>query len=82
MSEALMNQLLNNFRGRMRDTRMDNDETQAELAEAIDTSQTMIARYERGASTPSVMTLMKICAHYRVSADYLLGIPESYDHPR
>lgn len=34
---------------RMRDLREDNDKTQQEIAEILNTSQTMYARYERGA---------------------------------
>ena len=35
---------------RMRDLREDNDKTQNEIAELLGTSQTMYARYERGAN--------------------------------
>ena len=82
MSEEYVDKLLSNFCRRIREIRTDNDESQVDLADAIGTSQTMVARYERGASMMSVLTLIKICAHYKVSADYLLGIPESYSRPR
>ena len=35
---------------RIRDLREDNDKTQLEIAQMLETSQTMYARYERGAN--------------------------------
>jgi len=58
----------------MRDLREDNDKTQKEVAEAIGTSQTMYARYERGANELPIRHLISLCKFYNVSADYILGI--------
>lgn len=69
----------NNFGGGMeyikimRDLREDNDLTQAQVAAYLGTSQTMYARYERGANELPIRHLLKLCALYHVSADYLLG---------
>ena len=57
----------------MRDLREDNDLTQAQVAAYLGTSQTMYARYERGANELPLRHLLKLCALYHVSADYLLG---------
>ena len=57
----------------MRDLREDNDKTQQEIAEVLGTSQTMYARYERGANELPVHHLLKLCDYYSVSADYFLG---------
>ncbi len=57
----------------MRDLREDNDLTQAQVAAYLGTSQTMYARYERGANELPIRHLLKLCALYHVSADYLLG---------
>jgi transcriptional regulator with XRE-family HTH domain len=64
---------------RMRDLREDNDKTQQQIAEALGTSQTMYARYERGANELPIRHLLKLCDYYGVSADYLLG---RRDHPK
>lgn len=58
---------------RIRDLREDNDLTQAQVAEYLGTSQTMYARYERGANELPIRHLMKLCDLYKVSADYILG---------
>ena len=78
MSHDAMLTLLSNFRERLRKVREESGESQGDLSEAMDTSQTMVSRYERGDSSPSLSYILKFCAHYKVSADYLLGIPESY----
>lgn len=58
----------------IRDLRTDADKTQREIAEILGTSQTMYARYERGASELPVRHLIALCKYYRVSADYILGL--------
>ena len=58
---------------RMRDLREDNDKTQQEIAEILNTSQTMYARYERGANELPIHHLLALADYYNVSTDYLLG---------
>lgn len=58
---------------RMRDLREDNDKTQQEIAEILNTSQTMYARYERGANELPIHHLIALADYYNVSTDYLLG---------
>ena len=58
---------------RMRDLREDSDKTQQQIAEVLGTSQTMYARYERGANEMPIRHLVKLCNYSGVSADYLLG---------
>lgn len=57
----------------IRDLREDCDMTQQMVADYLGTSQTMYARYERGASELPIRHLLKLCDLYGVSADYLLG---------
>ena len=59
---------------RIRDLREDSDKTQQEIADVLGTSQTMYARYERGANELPLRHLIKLCRFYGVSADYILGI--------
>lgn len=58
---------------RIRDLREDHDKTQQEIADVLGTSQTMYARYERGANELPIHHLVKLCDYYGVSADYMLG---------
>lgn len=57
----------------IRDLREDNYKTQQEIADILGTSQTMYARYERGANELPIRHLIKLCDYYNVSADYILG---------
>ena len=57
----------------MRELREDSDYTQEYVACYLGTSQTMYARYERGANELPIRHLLKLCELYRVSADDLLG---------
>ncbi|MBE6985323.1 MAG: helix-turn-helix transcriptional regulator [Ruminococcaceae bacterium] len=58
----------------IRNLREDADMTQTQVAEYLGTSQTMYARYERGASELPIRHLIALCKLYHVSADYVLGI--------
>ena len=60
----------------IRDLREDHNMTQLEIADVLGTSQTMYARYERGANELPVHHLVKLCEYYRVSADYILGLSD------
>ena len=62
---------------RIRDLREDNDLTQQEVADVLETSQTMYARYERGANEMPIRHLIKLCRLYRVSSDYILGLSDT-----
>lgn len=59
---------------RMRDLREDHDKTQQEIADILGTSQTMYARYERGANELPIRHLIMLCKYYNVSSDYILGL--------
>jgi transcriptional regulator with XRE-family HTH domain len=61
------------FTEKLRGLREDNDLTQAQVAAVLGTSQTMYARYERGANEMPIHRLTALCRLYNVSADYFLG---------
>ena len=61
----------------IRELREDNDYTQQQIAEKLGTSQTMYARYERGASELPIRHLIALSKLYGVSTDYLLGLSKS-----
>ena len=61
---------------KIRDLREDHDKTQQEIANYLGTSQTMYARYERGANELPIRHLMMLCKYYGVSADYILGLTD------
>ncbi len=59
---------------RLRALREDNDLTQKQIADILGTSQTMYARYERGANELPIRHLKTLCLFYNISSDYILGI--------
>lgn len=61
------------YQRRLRDLREDHDKTQQDIADVLGTSQTMYARYERGANELPLRHLLTLADYYGVSADYLLG---------
>ena len=58
---------------KLRGLREDNDLTQSQVAQFLGTSQTMYARYERGANELPIRHLITLCRFYNVSADFFLG---------
>ena len=65
------------FIEKIRGLREDNDLTQKQVAEVLGTSQTMYARYERGANEIPLHHLVTLCKFYNVSADFLLDTAPS-----
>ena len=61
------------YQRRLRDLREDHDKTQQDIADILGTSQTMYARYERGANELPLRHLLTLAEYYGVSTDYLLG---------
>lgn len=59
---------------RMRYLRERRGLTQTQVAEYLGTSQTMYARYERGANELPIRHLLLLCKLYHVSSDYFLGL--------
>ncbi|MDE6384995.1 MAG: helix-turn-helix domain-containing protein [Eubacterium sp.] len=57
----------------IRDLREDHEMTQRDVADYLGTSQTMYARYERGANELPIRHLLKLCDLYNTSSDYILG---------
>lgn len=69
------------FQEKIRGLREDNDLTQENVAKLLGTSQTMYARYERGANEMPIHHLITICRIFNVSADYLLDTSPKTDKP-
>lgn len=67
------------FYKRIKDTRIDRDKTQAEVANAIGTSQSYYAQYENGKRTIPLDRAVILAQYYNVSLDYLAGL---IDTPR
>ncbi len=65
------------YKLRIRDLREDHDKTQQNIADILGTSQTMYARYERGASELPVRHLIRLSKYYNVSMEYIVGLTDN-----
>lgn len=64
---------------RLREVRIQHGEMQQQVAALLETSQQAYLKYEKGKSEMPVWRIIKLCRHYNLSADYLLGLT---DDPR
>lgn len=61
---------------RMKMCRIAKDEKQAETADALGIVQQHYSKYETGKMEINVRYLKKLCEHWNVTADYLLGLTD------
>ena len=62
------------FNIRLKELRLENGETQKDLANSIEVGRTTISEYESGKIVPKQEGLLKIANHFNVSVDYLTGV--------
>lgn len=67
---------------RIKAEREDHDESQRDIAKILNIPQSQYWKYEARKNELPIRYLIKICEHYKVSADYLIGIPYNYRKPR
>ena len=67
------------FGQRLKAIRKEKKETQDDLALILDVGKSHISEMERGNRTTTAEKIALICEHYRVSADYLLGLSDDPD---
>ena len=59
---------------RLKDIRIENDLTQAQMAKILNTTQTSYNRWENNVELISLKKLTKVCNYFNTSIDYLVGI--------
>lgn len=59
---------------RLKDIRIENDLTQAQMAKILNTTQTSYNRWENNVELISLKKLTKVCNYFNTSMDYLVGI--------
>ena len=64
------------FGARLKKLRRETGECQQVIADLLDVSATQISDLENGKTTTSFERLVLLCEHYKVSADYLLGLKD------
>ena len=66
------------FGEKIRNLREDSDLNQTQLGQAVNMTQRKISYIECGKYEPSLEDIVSFCHFFKVSADYLLGIPDKY----
>lgn len=64
------------FGQRLKEARKTAGEKQEDLAVVIGVTKTQVSEMENGKKTTTVEKVALICEHYRISADYLLGLKD------
>ena len=67
---------MHTYQTRLRQLREDHDKTQTEIANYLGINQTVYSRYETGKNDMKPNQIIALCNYYKVSADYVLGLPE------
>ena len=60
----------------IREIRIKNNETQQQLADLLETTQQAYLKYEKGINEMPIRRIIKLCKHYNLSADYILGLTD------
>lgn len=67
---------------KLREVREDLDLSRETVAQAIGTTQQQLYKYEKGLQEMTVTRFAELCKFYKVSADYILGLPKDLEYPR
>lgn len=67
---------------RIRALREDHNLNQTHVAKILNTSQSFYSKYELGKIPLPIHHLKALCEYYKVSADYILGLPQNLTWPR
>ena len=64
------------FGQRLYEMRKKNHETQTDLGNVLGLAKSRVSEIESGKNTTTAEKIALICEHYRISADYLLGLSD------
>ncbi len=67
-----------NFKNILKDFLEENDLTQVSFAQAIGVKQSQVSEWLKGKAKPGYDLLRRMAIAYDISADYFLGIKDTY----
>lgn len=67
---------MSEYAQKLRSLRIDHDLSQAQVAAILGTTKNQVGKYERGEQEMPIKHLQVLCNYYKVSADFVLGLPE------
>ncbi len=69
------------FGSRLKELRIEKNESQKVVAENIGLSINTISQYESDSRFPNEEMLKRLCIYYKISSDYLLGLTDTKHAP-
>ena len=70
------------FKDVIKDLRESQEMNQYELAQALQVSQSAVAKWELGKTEPSASALISISKYFNVSVDYLLELVDEFGNKK
>lgn len=67
---------------KIKELREDKDLLQKDIAKILNISQQYYSEYEKGKRELPTHHLKTLCIFYKVSADYILGLPDGLPYPK
>ncbi len=67
---------------RLTEIRNDRDIKQSTIAEILGVKQSAVSKNEKRRTQYTVDDIIKLCNFYKISADYILGLPENLEFPK
>ena len=67
---------------KIKELRIDNDLTQASIADLLNITKQQYSLYETGKRKLPIDILKKLSEYYGVSSDYILGLPDNLKFPK
>lgn len=65
-----------NYTVKLKELRIDNDLKQSDIAKYLNITKQQYSLYETGRRKLPIDQLKALCEYYKVSSDYILGLPE------
>lgn len=69
------------YRQKFYNLRIDNDLTQQDVANICGVSDATVGHWETGRRDMKIDSIIKLCYYYKISADYILGLPKNLKYP-
>lgn len=69
------------YRQKFYNLRIDNNLTQQNVADICGVSDATVGHWENKKRDMKVDSIIKLCHFYKISADYIFGLPKDYDYP-
>lgn len=70
------------YRQKFYNLRIDNELTQQNVADICGVSDATVGHWETGRREMSIDSIIKLCNYYKISSDYIFGLPDNLNYPK